>query len=1110
MNTQQYTLSKIDNELVFDIEHIIMNYLKINSYSPSSLSNTTIKLPSNVEILPTQNCTPIESGTKYFTFLTSEQNIISLLIPLIKSFPNSDFGLFLVVILKQHLIQISENLLYSKELFENYKTEIFNLYHSVLPLEKKPKFLNNLCASISVLIILGFSGNWSNGIEQLISMANTNGADSGNILMAVLIIGNIEDVYNKLKEKLDKKDSDYLLTLFENYSLIIENFIKSLVSNYFNGPKENFVNGTLFNAFINILQVSKYFKVNIIKIQGFLDFLINCISYININPDFINQICEVFSDTLSNKNLSVSFDSSKLCLNKFLDFLTEVQNYYEFNEIKKCLELIQNMKNYYSHQNTDTIIKNEKNIQILFAACNIFNDLCENFTYLFFLPGFDGLMQEIFSYFIGIPVYKINGILLTSFNELASLTYIKYDFLNYEESEREKIKKKFKDFLYNTHNSIFNNIKLTMKEFQILDIDTFKIPKDNTNLSKNLNELLLKSVTDDDKNSFILNVCEFYENLYDILNNLFGESDFFDKLCQYLSSSTQENDLPTVDCIFFLFNKIVFKLNNNLPNIIFNIIDFTFSHNNTLANKRILLQFLLLMINSQVHISKNKRYLNLIVNNLLKLKADNGTINQIIIIIILNLITTSYQTCNNKNLNEEEKSALINVFDTLTNYLLKSLLSDECFFLEKLIEALLFSCFYNISLGIYNNDVIYNIAEKLFSEANNKIYLQQNVRNYNLRYIYIIFALVKVIGDQDKEILINFFMKQHNNKTYYNIIESNLINIINNCNNDNDIINSIVILFNYIVIPMKEKTINFYENISTNIISFICNNHPYNIKIYSLIINLYKNIFLYNKNSAKFYEITYLFFDVLKSMNKKYQIITQNADKNLLTTQICDFILLYLENVSYMILNEIISCKEKSDCFSFIFNELLSFFENNNDYQIFLMKFMKIILILSENSLTLNNFLSNYILRLSVAIFQNINYFNKKVTLQYTFVIYKKFLDCLENKFTEAMEGIFKNNSLVYIISRYINCINYKDYNSLDSKTKKETEKFIKELGGLYYAIDVKKNEFIREYDTIISYRNRDKSENIRFLNNEGKRNDALRLQLSRMLNNDNNVVIRK
>ena len=308
---------------------------------------------------------------------------------------------------------------------------------------------------------------------------------------------------------------------------------------------------------------------------------------------------------------------------------------------------------------------------------------------------------------------------------------------------------------------------------------------------------------------------------------------------------------------------------------------------------------------------------------------------------------------------------------------------------------------------------------------------------------------------------------------------------------------------------MKEKTINFFDNISTNIISIICNNHPYNVKIYSLMINLYKNIFLYCKNSAKFYEVTYLFFDILKSMNQKYQIITQTAEKNLLTTLNCDFVLLYLENVSYIILNEIISCKEKSDCFSFVFNELFSFFENNNDYEVFLMKFMKIILILSENNLTLNNFLSNYVLRLSVAIFQNINYFNNRITLQYTFAVYKKFLDCLGDKFKEAMKGIFKNNSLVYIITKYINSINYTDYNSLDSKTKTETEKFIKELGGLYYAIDIKKNEFIRDYDSIINYRNRNRSENIGLLNS-GRKNDTLKLQLNRISNNNNNVIINK
>ena len=107
------------------------------------------------------------------------------------------------------------------------------------------------------------------------------------------------------------------------------------------------------------------------------------------------------------------------------------------------------------------------------------------------------------------------------------------------------------------------------------------------------------------------------------------------------------------------------------------------------------------------------------------------------------------------------------------------------------------------------------------------------------------------------------------------------------------------------------------------------------------------------------------------------------------------------------------------------------------------------------------------------------------------------------------MKGIFKNNSLVYIITKYINSINYTDYNSLDSKTKTETEKFIKELGGLYYAIDIKKNEFIREYDSIINYRNRNRSENIGLLNS-GRKNDTLKLQLNRISNNNNNVIINK
>ena len=42
IQNQMTSLSSLDTNLVFDINHIIMNYLKLNSFNPKCFSDTTI------------------------------------------------------------------------------------------------------------------------------------------------------------------------------------------------------------------------------------------------------------------------------------------------------------------------------------------------------------------------------------------------------------------------------------------------------------------------------------------------------------------------------------------------------------------------------------------------------------------------------------------------------------------------------------------------------------------------------------------------------------------------------------------------------------------------------------------------------------------------------------------------------------------------------------------------------------------------------------------------------------------------------------------------------------------------------------------------------------
>ena len=466
--SQPLTITQIDNELIYDKNHIVMNYLIMNSFSQNCFSNTNIKISpsiSNSSLSPEEIQNFNKSSTKYYTSFLQCENAIDVLYPMILEYHNSEFGLFLATILKKHIIEISQILDNSNEKFQKYKNYLTNLYQSIPQTNKNQKLLEFICSSIAVLIIIGINGNWKDGLELLIGAAKVNnGGDFGNILMASLIISNIS-IFEELKTKLELKNNENIASYIKGYSNLIKEFTNFLITGAFNGPKENFVNTPLFKAFIGIVQSFKYFDINIIKIHGFLDFLINCISYINVDHNLIEQICDIFEYTFkSESNIGLIFNcKSKYSIENLISFLDNISFHTDFQEIKKCIELIMNVKNYYSNKDIKEIKSNPKDLQILFASCNIFSHLIDNFCYIFFIPDIDVIVQDIYFYFINLPIYNISQILLDSLSPVVWLIHNGYKLNNYSKENNLQNNKlqNFKIFLYNIHNCVFQNMKLS-------------------------------------------------------------------------------------------------------------------------------------------------------------------------------------------------------------------------------------------------------------------------------------------------------------------------------------------------------------------------------------------------------------------------------------------------------------------------------------------------------------------------------------------------------------------------------------------------------------------------------------------------------------------------
>ena len=128
-------------------------------------------------------------------------------------------------------------------------------------------------------------------------------------------------------------------------------------------------------------------------------------------------------------------------------------------EIVNCLKLIQNMIKFYNNKYTNKIPNDPKDIQILFAASNIFNSILENFGYIFFIPDLDEIVQEIYNYFINIKIYKITQIFSSSLNDINSLCQnLNYKFENYPEDIRKNKQNHFISFLYEIQNSVLETV----------------------------------------------------------------------------------------------------------------------------------------------------------------------------------------------------------------------------------------------------------------------------------------------------------------------------------------------------------------------------------------------------------------------------------------------------------------------------------------------------------------------------------------------------------------------------------------------------------------------------------------------------------------------------
>ena len=446
------------------------------------------------------------------------------------------------------------------------------------------------------------------------------------------------------------------------------------------------------------------------------------------------------------------------------------------------------------------------------------------------------------------------------------------------------------------------------------------------------------------------------------------------------------------------------------------------------------------------------------------------------------LILTAYQCYKIKDDDDESftlinddnnRSALNNIFNIFSIFLLDNLNTLNHFYLFKVIDAFYNSLFYNISLNINNSETIYTVSEKLMKESN-EIYANNSNDNIN-KYIFIIWSMVKNVGKENRDILLNLLNKKDpsykNSQSYLTNIQNNILKIINSNSKDNfnkNIIDSVILFNNTLISILKEKAFEYYDYFN-QIISIILSQNQRNVQIYSLTLNLYTQIFTYNQNSEKYNIINKIGFDILNSINNIYNDIKNEEETFFLANKQTEFLLLYIQKSNYFLNNL------NKEIFIQSINKIMSKFDESNQKD-FSINFMNCIKLLFDLSVNNDNFLKilkdNFVEKLIKIIINHIQYFDTTYIkcIHNCFEIFKIIIDSsMKEQLYKALYDIYNDQELIEIIIKYIrflkNINNMKQYIIV-----KKTKEFINDLSELNYAINKKRNEFIKKYENEMNY----------------------------------------
>jgi hypothetical protein len=222
-----------------------------------------------------------------------------------------------------------------------------------------------------------------------------------------------------------------------------------------------------------------------------------------------------------------------------------------------------------------------------------------------------------------------------------------------------------------------------------------------------------------------------------------------------------------------------------------------------------------------------------------------------------------------------------------------------------------------------------------------------------------------------------------------------------------------------------------------------------------------------------FNSISKIGFDILNSMNAIYANLKEDNEKILLANNQTEFMFLYIQKSTDFINNLNI----KMEIFMQSLNNIINLFDKSNqrNFAINFTNLIKLIVDLSLENNTIGNAINeNFVEKITKIIINNAQYFEKFnfICIQNCFNIFKNLVGTpMEDKFCTGLNDIYNDKELISIIVKFINYLK-NNKNMRKNEMDKKIREFFKDLSELCYAMNKKRNEFIKKCDDVINNNN--------------------------------------